>query len=174
MAEGIRTCPKCLMKVFPLDDGLCPACRQFNFHLTPVDAATVAAAQAAARLALQMRLREAAVLHWQLVWSVLACVVLVFGQVYFRRYGAGILGQPTWDKSVVAGVAALALMVAGGFAWRTATTLARTIQLVSGGARPPSLFTVLKESLGFFEDHGVPTGRFGPRMRAFDTQEESR
>jgi hypothetical protein len=35
MRARMRTCPKCLTKVLPSEDGLCPACRGFVFHASP-------------------------------------------------------------------------------------------------------------------------------------------
>jgi hypothetical protein len=159
------------MKVFPLADGLCPACGQFNFKLTPVDPKAVAAAQAAASLAVRARVREADTLYWQLVWSVSALVALIVGGTYVRHYGTGFLGQPPPDKTLVTFIVGVAGVVAAWIAHRNAIELARTIQLVSGRTRTPGVFTVLKESMGFFEEHGVAVGRLGPRMRSFEPLE---
>lgn len=155
------------MKVFPLADGLCPACGRTNFNLDTVDEETVAAARAAADLATRVRVHQAAVLHWQLVWSLAAAIALVIGRVYFRRHGTETLGLPAFDEDLVVIIVSAAALAAVAFTWRSATALARTIQLVPGNTRTPNMFTVLKESMGFFEDRHIPTGLLGPRMRAF-------
>ena len=107
----------------------------------------------------------AAALHWQVVWSLVAAVGLTVARVYFRHYGTSILGEPAPDKDLVVIVFSIGALTALAFAWRSASALASTVQLVSGGARTPNVLLVLKESMAFFADNQLPTGLLGPRIQ---------
>jgi hypothetical protein len=152
------------MRVVPLADGLCPSCRTFNFNAGPSDEETVEAARRLARKQLDRRLRRAAVLHWRLVGWFGAAVILTVGRVYVRHEGVEWLGEPQLDKEWVANALTAGAIVAVGIMWRTAVALSKAIELASNGRRVPQVLTVLRESMGFFEENGVPTLFVGPRM----------
>lgn len=172
MAGGIRTCPNCLMRVVPLADGQCPACRRFNFKESPSDERTVQAAQTAARASTRARIRRAALLHWQAIGGLVVAVVLVVTRVYVGRLGSAGFGDAPLDRSRVLRLLSIGAAVAAAFAWQRSTALATEIRLASGGTRNPGLLGTLKASMGFFEDNHVPMGRFGPRMSELPEENE--
>lgn len=172
MTGGIRTCPNCLMRVVPLADGHCPACRRFNFKESPSDERTVQAAQAAARASTRARIRRAALLHWQAIGGLVVAVVLVVTRVYVGRLSsAGFVDAPL-DRSRLLRLLSIGAAVAAAFAWQRSSALASEIRLASGGARDPGLLSALKAAMVFFEDNHVPMGRFGPRMSQLPEENE--
>jgi hypothetical protein len=173
MVDGIRTCPKCQIKVFPLGDGFCPSCHEFNFNSSPADKQTVADARAAAAAILLRQVRSAAGLHWRTLWWLVSAIALIVARAYFGHYGTAILGDPPPDKALVVRVFNLAALTASGFTWHSASALAGAIQLASGRTRTPNVLKVLKESMAFFEEHHVPVGRFGPRMDEIEPPAEN-
>ncbi len=174
MVEGIRTCPACLMRVLPLADGMCPACRKFNFNESPSNEHTVQAARAAAQRSTNALLYRAATLHWRLVGFLTAAVALTVARVYVIHNGTAFLGDPPIDKHLAAAVLAVAAIVAILAAWRTATALAQAIKLASSGRRTPGILTVLKEAMAFFEENHVGTVFVGPSMRDLARPEPER
>ena len=172
MSKGIRTCPNCLMRVAPLADGQCPACRRFNFNESPSDEQTVHAARAAAKASTRARIRRAAGLHWQTIGGLGVAVVLVVLRVYLGHQASTLSEAAREDRRpflrlLNAGAAAATL-----FAWQRSSALATEIRLASGGMRTPGVLSVLKESMGFFEENRVPMTPFGPRMSDISEPEE--
>jgi hypothetical protein len=161
---GISTCPRCLTRVAPLPDGRCPACRAFNFITEPCDEPSVQASILAARVRTQESIRQAAVLHWRVVGAMGAAIAVLVLRTYIRLRGTAFLGEPAIDPEVAVGAMSLLFIAAGVVAGASATSLSRVIRLASAGQRRPGMFTVLKESSGFFRENHVPVGLLGPRL----------
>jgi hypothetical protein len=158
---GIKMCPKCLTRVMPRQDGLCPACKVFDFNKSPSDEATVRSAMRVAEEESAARLYEAATLHWRLIAliaAMVACVGLWLWMV--------LIGATLHDREQIG----VALLLAGTLAFVvaavTAMQLSNLLQVRYRGRRTAHVIVlVLADSMTFFQDHGVPLGTFGPQMK---------
>lgn len=158
MASGLVTCPNCGTRVLPTSDDSCPACRRYKFR---GDEAPAAALQIPAPARPAPDLRQAAVLHWQTVVLLGAFVGLLLARTYIRLTDRGTFAAAGMDRDLLkmlVSVSMIAVIVLLGMS-------ARKLGAVIGLSRWLNPFTLLKESMGYFEDHKVPVGFLGPRMR---------
>lgn len=160
---SIGTCPRCLIRVAPLPDGRCPACRAFDFGTSVSDERTLTLARAAARRRLQESIYRAAVLHWRIVCSLGSALALLLLRSAIRTMGAASLIGPFVEPQTAIAALTVLSWIAGLLAVTSSASLARVIRLASAGPRRPGVFTALLESAAFFREHRVDVGLLGPR-----------
>jgi hypothetical protein len=172
---GMRTCPNCLTRVLPGQDGLCPACRRFDFNRSPSDEATVRAAQAAAHAATTARLYEAAILHWRLVSALGVVAAALLGVVLANAGGGLLFGRSRGgesDAELLWGVAGVAIVVGTVVVGITSARLSRLLHVEYRGRRTMhAAALILRDSMTFFEDHKVPMSLLGPRLNEMQAPE---
>jgi hypothetical protein len=155
-----------------MDDGLCPACRRFNFQKMPADAAAVQSARDAADRAMQETHREAANLYWKLFGSVfvlLVSVVVAFLIGWFDR--AWFESDDAQNRAL--GLVSFVFMAATGYSHVTARKLSTRLRLYREGGQGPRLFlSVLRDSYDYFKERNVPMTFLGPDV-APQTEDES-
>jgi hypothetical protein len=169
---AVRTCPKCLTRVLPLDSGLCPACRGFDFSSSPSDDKVVEAARRLSQSKTKRLVRKAAVLHRRVVLAFGATIAAVLLRFYVRIGGSAFLGSPTIDPGLVATALSVGAAAALFVTWSAARELASVIALAAPGRATPNLFRILKESSEFFREKGFRVGFLGPHLEAVGEDEE--
>ena len=146
----------------PMDDGLCPACRRFNFHSMPADDAAVQSARAAAEQALQDTHHEAAILYWKLfgaVFALLVSVVVAFLIGWFDD--AWFASEDSQERAL--GALSVVFVAATGYSHLTARRLSTLLRLYREGDQGPRLFfSVLRDSFDYFKERNVPMTFLGP------------
>jgi uncharacterized membrane protein YcjF (UPF0283 family) len=150
------------MRVVPIHDGLCPACRRFNFHSMPADDAAVQNARAAAERALQDIHHDAAILYWKLFGSVFALLVSVVVAFLIGWFDDAWFASEDSQERALA-VLSVVLVAATAYSQHAARRLSTLLRLYREGEQGPRLFfVVLRDSFDYFKERTVPMTFLGP------------
>jgi hypothetical protein len=150
------------MRVVPMDDGLCPACRLFNFQSMPADDAAVQSARAAAEEALHETHREAAHLYWKLFGSVLAFLVSIVVAFLIGWFDDAWFAREDSQENAL-GALSVVLVAVTAYSHITARRLSTLLRLYREGDHGPRLFfSVLRDSFHYFKERNVPMTFLGP------------
>jgi len=162
MSGGIQTCPVCGMRVLPGDDNRCPACRGYDFSSGAV-CAEIAAKEVAKRPPPDA-LRRVARLHWSMVSAAGALILLLLA-----RFAAHAAGRHAVNLTGIDyGTARLAIAIGVILAAVALGVYSTRLRSAIGLERSYNPIRLLKESNGYFDDHGVAVGFLGPSMADID------